>query len=247
MKIVSIVCVICGMLLNGAGARAEEIMEQVTSTGRLVIGAQLGLGMQWAARNDEIKKAMNDGEMIDIPAGGGTFDVTSSAGFSAGGWVYVDYYLLPMLALEGGLGALGKGAHYKFKGDAFGFSVKGAEWIKMGYLEIPLGAKLDFQNFRVSALLLLDIALTGKYRIESGDNTEKRKFKDADWDVIRRFNMGFRLQVGYAIPLGPIVLVPGVDWSTHFIDEIKDDDVKEYQVRWMNFFFNVAAEITLPI
>ena len=247
MKGLSTIWVICGLLVLCTGARAQETMVQVASTGRFVIGAQLGLGLQWAARNQDLREGMNEGEMIDIPAGGGSIDVSNSAGFSAGGWVYVDYYLLPMLALEGGIGVLSKGAHYKFEGEAFGFSVEGAEWIKMAHMEIPLGAKLNFKNFRVSALLLFDITLTGKYKIESGDNTEKEKFDDEDWNTFRRFNLGFRLQVGYGIPLGPIVLIPGVDWSTHLIDEIKEDDFEEYQVRWMNFFFNVAAEFTLPI
>ena len=248
MKGLSTIFVICSFLLLSTGAQAQDAMAQVTSSGRLVVGAQLGFGLEWGARSKDFKDAMDEGFGLDIPGAGGSIDVSNSAGFSAGGWLYVDYYLIPLLALEGGLGFVGKGAHYKYEGDVGLFSVDGDDWIKMAYMEIPLGVKLNFMNIRLSGLILLNIALTGKYKSADGNNSSETKFDDDDWDTFRRFNLGFRLQAGYAIPIGPIVLVPGVDWSFHFIDEFKDDDIDDkYQVRWMNFFFNVAAEFALPI
>ncbi len=201
----------------------------------LVLGAQLGLGFQWSARNKDMKDLTDEG----------------SVGFSAGGWLYVNYYLTEMLALHGGLGFVGKGSHYKGEEDVEGQAINYHIWHKLTYMEIPLGVKLNIKNIRLTALILLDFALTGKTKYKgevSGEGIEhKHKWEDDDWDNHRRFNLGLRLGAGYAIPIGPIVLVPGIDWSTHFINEYKGDDMGDAAILYMNFFFNVAVEYGFPI
>jgi hypothetical protein len=242
MKGLATLCVVCVFLLFSPNINGQEL----THKGDFVLGAQLGLGLEWGARNKALRDDMDRG----FSFGGGAVGFSggkNSAGFSAGGWVYADYYLLDLLALEGGLGFVGKGGHFKYEIDALVTTVQGDHWIKMAYMEIPLGVKLNIHNFRISTLILLNIALTGKFKSDVDGNTDEDKFDDDYWDFWRRFNLGLRLQAGYAIPIGPIVLIPGIDWSTHFVDEIKDDDVEDYQVRWMNFFFNVAVEFPIPI
>ena len=62
-----------------------------------------------------------------------------------------------------------------------------------------------------------------------------------NWDdmSIRRVNMGPRIVLGYAIPLGPVSLVPGASWSMHVISEFKEGGDA---ARAMNIMFNVAGE-----
>lgn len=205
--------------------------------GTLALGAQIGLGMQWSARNSDMKDNMQ-GVMV---AGSGVEDITNSAGFSGGGWLFADYYLSNMLALEAGLGFVSKGTHWKTTASVLNFSQDIDIWYKLAYMEIPLGVKLDISRFRVTALLLLNIALSGKTKAESGGDEQESEWEDEAWDDWRRFNIGMRLGVGYAIPVGPIVIVPGVDWSTHFINELDIED-SDAGLRLMNFFFNVGVE-----
>jgi hypothetical protein len=195
----------------------------------LVVGAQVGLGFEWAARNSDLRDAM-DGA-----------DTKNSIGFSGGGWLYANYYFSGMLAVQGGLGFVAKGLHFKTEQNGEELHV----WSKFSYMEFPLGVKINVVNIRITALMLLDIALTGKTKLKMDDVTTEEKWEDADWDNFRRFNLGLRLGVGYAIPVGPIVLVPAMNWSTQFIDLYKDD-IPE-QMRFMNFFFNVSVEYGIPL
>jgi hypothetical protein len=240
MKALLSIGVLCSFLLASANANAEEAAQK----GDFVIGAQLGMGFEWGARNPELKDDMDDaGSIFGLTLG----EVTSSAGFSAGGWFLADYYVLDLLALEAGFGFLEKGAHYKSEIHTVVGTINGDLWLKMAYMEIPLGVKFNIHNFRISSLLLLNIALSGRTKVKNDDNTSEHHFNDDDWDDWQRFNLGLRFGVGYAIPVGPIVIVPGIDWSFHFIDEIKNDDVfEDEEVRWMNFFFNVAVEFPIP-
>jgi hypothetical protein len=81
------------------------------------------------------------------------------------------------------------------------------------------------------------------------------KWDGDDWDHFRRFNFGLKLVLGYAIPIGPVSLVPGFCWSMHLINEYKDipDEEEATQVggsrisyydqaRAINFMFRVAGE-----
>jgi hypothetical protein len=238
MKKLSIIGVLLISLLLSYGAAAEESSGAGASVAAgaaasqfspLVAGAKVGLGFEWAARNKDAKDAMD------------AADIKNSAGFSGGGWLYVNYYLIPMLALQGGLGFVAKGTHFKGN-QTVGFDHL---WYKFAYMEFPLGAMLNIINIRITALLLIEVALTGKYKTKTGGVITTDKWGDSDWDNARRFNLGLRLGAGYAIPIGPVVLVPGVDWSTQFINVV--DTPGDDAMRLMNFFFNVAVEYGLPI
>lgn len=233
-----VVLILSSFLLLSAQGTAQAQHQD----GTLALGAQIGLGMQWSARNSDLKDSM-EGYMA---LGTGVDDITNSAGFSGGGWLFADYYLSNMLALEAGLGFVSKGAHWKTSASVLGFSEDLDVWYKFAYMEIPLGVKLAIRNFRVTALLLLNIALSGKTKFESDGDDQEDDWDDDQWDDWRRFNIGMRLGAGYAIPVGPIVIVPGVDWSTHFINELDIDD-SDAGLRLMNFFFNVGVEFGIPL
>jgi hypothetical protein len=232
------------LLAIGTGAGAQE----TTHTGRLVVGAHMGFGFEWTARSAELRDAMDTHFSIGGMEAFSTSDVENSAGFTGGGGFYVNYYLLPFLALEGGLGFIGKGRHWKGNVVFFGNLMEGHVWTKLAYMEIPVGVTLNLRGFRLTTLLVLNIGLTGKTVTKFDGNTEDQSWGDNEWDVARRVNLGLRLGAGYAIPLGPVVIVPGVDWSTHFLNEYDDDDVDDdIGVRFMTFLFKVAVEYTLPI
>jgi hypothetical protein len=237
MKKLTTVGVVLISLLLCYGVAAEEVADTQSAAvvtpapakfNPLVVGAQMGLGFGWAARNKDLIDAMD--------AAG----LKNSIGFSGGGWLYVNYYFIPMLAVQGGLGFVAKGTHFKEEPGS-----DNSLFYKFAYMEFPLGVKLNIINIRVTALMLLEVALSGKTKIQSGGMTVTEKWGDSEWNDIRRFNLGLRLGVGYAIPVGPVVLVPGVNWSTQFIDLYKQDIPEEF--RLMNFFFNVSVEYGIPI
>jgi hypothetical protein len=146
--------------------------------------------------------------------------------FAGGGGAYFDFYVMEMLAIEAGIGFIGKG--YRVKEDVSGYEVKG--WQKVIAMEIPLGVKLN-------------IALSGKSVSELDGSKHTDTFGDDEWDNIRRFNLGPRIALGYAIPIGPVAVVPGISWSMDVINYAKNDyadaDVK---ARCMNLMFNVGGE-----
>jgi len=180
----------------------------------MVVGGQMSMGMAHVIGDNEDAKPR----------------------FAGGGLVYFDYYLSEMLALEGGIGMVGKGS--RDEGTIMGTDYEA--WAKIIYLEIPLGVKLNIQNFRIGAFLGLYIGLTGKLKTEAGSHTQE---DDWEWDHYKRFNLGPKISLGYAIPVGPVDIVPGLDWSLHLLNEYSDmpDDFDD-SIRAMNLMFNVAVE-----
>jgi len=167
--------------------------------------------------------------------------------FAGGFGAYFDFYITPMLALEAGLGIEGKGMR-----------VEEGDWKsrqKVTYLEIPLGAKLNISNFQASLLFVLDFALAGKTKsegdVEGLDVSAEVKWEDAQWDYYRRVNIGPKIVLGYAIPVGPISIVPGISWSLHLVNDYKDlddddfDENNDDSIRAMNIMFRVGAEFGL--
>ena len=209
------------------------------------MGAHLGFGFEWSARNEELRNNMDTSLSFE---GLSASDVENSAGFTGGGGFYVNYYLLPFLALEGGLGFIGKGLHWQGRVSLFRNSLEGHLWMKLAYMEIPVGVTFHLSGFRLTTLLVLNIGLTGRTVVEFEGNTEDVSWGDDEWDSMKRVNLGLRLGAGYAIALGPIVLVPGLDWSTHFLNEHDEDDIDgDIAIRFMTFLFKVAVEYRLPI
>lgn len=221
MKKTVFLVIVLACALSGLQAMAQEdpVMAVDTDPGGdfspMVVGGQISMGIAHIIGDNNDAKPR----------------------FAGGGLVYFDYYLSEMLALEAGLGMVGKGSRYE-EGPA---EIKG----KGLYMEIPLGVKLNIQNFRIGAFLAMYIGLTGKTKAEiSGNESES----DWEWDHYRRFNLGPKISLGYAIPVGPVFIVPGMDWSLHLINEFKDmpDDFDD-SVRSMNIMFNVGVEFPLPV
>ena len=164
--------------------------------------------------------------------------------FAGGFGAYFDFYIIPMLALEAGLGIEGKGS--RAEDEDSDFKVRD----KITYLEIPLGAKLNISNFQASLLFVLNFALAGKTKSEGDfdglDISGEVKWNDDMWDHYRRVNIGPKIVLGYAIPVGPISIVPGISWSLHLLNEAKDmpDDYDD-SIRAMNIMFRVGAEFGL--
>jgi hypothetical protein len=167
--------------------------------------------------------------------------------FAGGFGAYFDFYITPMLAIEAGLGVEGKGE--RFDSDDW----EGRD--KITYLEIPLGVKLNISNFQASLLFVLNLAMAGKTKsegdVEGLDISAEVKWNDDMWDHYRRFNIGPKIVLGYAIPVGPISIVPGISWSLHLLNEWKgldDDDFDENDddsIRAMNIMFRVGVEFSL--
>lgn len=220
----------CAASADDSAGSATPANNATPPSSQLAIGAKAGFGFEWAARNQEAK------ETIDAIAG----DMRNSIGFSGGGWLYVNYWVIPVVAIQGGLGFAAKGSHFAAKDESMDVHV----WNKLSYMEFPLGAMLKLAELRLTALLLLEVALTGNTRTKIDDTRNNVKWTETQWDNFRRFNLGLRLGVGYAIPAGPVTIVPGVDWSTQFINVI--DTRGNEAMRFMNFFFGVAVEYGLP-
>ena len=162
--------------------------------------------------------------------------------FAGGFGAYFDFYVIPMLAIEAGLGIEGKGTRYDED-----------DWDsreKITCLEIPLGVKLNISNFQASLLFVLNFALAGKSKTEGEidgiDVSAEVKWDDDMWDHYKRVNIGPKIVLGYAIPIGPISIVPGISWSLHLLNEHKDmpDDFDD-SIRAMNIMFRVGAEFGL--
>ena len=166
--------------------------------------------------------------------------------FAGGGGAYFDFYLTPLLALEAGLGIVGKGAREEGTIEEMGYVADYETRLKFTYLTIPLGVMLNIKGLQIGAAWEIAFALAGKSKSESGDTETEHKWDGDDWDNFRRFNMGPRLRVGYAIPVGPISIVPGIYWSLHVLNEYKDmpDDFDD-SIRAMNIMFLVAVEFGL--
>jgi hypothetical protein len=159
--------------------------------------------------------------------------------FAGGGGAYFDFYLTEMFALEGGVGFIGKG--YRLKEEILDEEYKA--WTRIIEMEIPLGVKLNIKGFQASVAIAIDFALSGKTKAKSDNSENTHTWGDDDWDLCRRANLGPRVALGYAIPIGPVALVPGLSWSMDLINQAKGDAADaDVKARGMNLMFNVGAE-----
>ena len=229
MKRLSLVGALLGSLALAATAQAK-VTYQVVGGGEqidelpktMVVGAHGDLGMAYMV-----------GRYVDRDL------ADKKVRFNGGGGAYFDFYLNSMLALEGGIDFVGKG--YRERGHYYvtDWNTYDTKTVRLIYLEIPLGAKLNIKDFQASLLFTLNFALKGTTTLEEKSFTpSKYEWGDDDWDNYRRFNIGPKIVLGYAIPIGPISLVPGFYWSIHLIN-----DSKVYPAQYaMNFMFRVALE-----
>ncbi len=166
----------------------------------------------------------------------GDSDDDAKPRFAGGGGAYLDFYVSEIFALEAGLGFIGKGTRYH-EDDV-------TEWLRIIYMEIPLGVKLNLQGFQIGVAIAMNVALSGKIKYKSDDEEVSSDFGDDEWDNYRRFNLCPRITLGYAIPVGPIAIVPGIAWSIEVINTAKGDlaDDADGKIHNMNFMFNVGVE-----
>ena len=235
--------------LGGTNAFAEGVAVGTDTLGggnKFVVGATFGMGM-----------AMIVGDYEDLLAaqhyGGNVEDnIDSKPKLSLSFNLFIDFYITPMMAIEAGVGFIGKGGKAEVDADVIGSDSDEIYWDKVTYFEIPIAFKLNIKGFQASLGIGMWIAVKGKTKREEGDDTHTHTWNDDDWDWVHRFNVGPRVFLGYAIPVGPIYIVPGVTWMMHMIndvdnEEIQDDrpafpDADEIQVRSMNIMFNVGVE-----
>ncbi len=236
--------------LGGADAFAEGVAvgtDTLGSANKFVVGATFGMGMAMIAGDYEDLLAARDNY-----GGDAQNYIDTKPKFALSFNVFFDFYLTPMMAIEAGVGFIGKGGKTEIDVNVPGFNVDVTGWDKVTYLEIPIAFKLNIKGFQASLGIGMWIALSGKSKWEDGDDTHTHKWGDDDWDWVHRFNVGPRVFLGYAIPVGPIYIVPGVTWMMHMIndvdnEEIQDDrpnfpDADEIQVRSMNIMFNIGVE-----
>jgi hypothetical protein len=194
-----------------------------------VVGAYMSFGMSHSIIKSD---HLDSNEIMDANTG---IDQKPKPRFAGGGGAYFDFYVLPILAVEGGIGFLGKG--FRLKDDDVRY------WNRVIYMEIPLGAKLNIKNFQAALAIDLFFALSGKTKAKSDNDEASHSWNDDDWDNFKRFNIGPKLTLGYAIPLGPVSLVPGLSWSMDLINNLKGDaDADNCRDRNWNLMFNVGGE-----
>ncbi len=238
--------------LGGTNAFAEGVAVGTNTIGtdnKFVVGATFGMGMALLAGDYEDLLAARD-------HGDGTQDyLDTRPKLSLSFNVFIDFYITPMMAIEAGIGLIGKGGKAEIDINIPGFDMEVTSWEKVTYLEIPIAFKINIKGFQASLGIGMWIALGGKSKWEDGYDARIHTWNDDDdddWDWVRRFNVGPRVFLGYAIPVGPIYIVPGVTWMMHMINDVDNEEIQddrpdfpgadEIQIRSMNIMFNVGVE-----
>ena len=169
------------------------------------------------------------------------------AKWAGDGGAYFDFFFTDLIGIEAGLGFRNKGIRFR-DGDV-------GEKSSIVYMEIPVMAKLTFKGFQAALGLAFLVGLSGKTTTWNEDVDVKDRWDGDDWQYFHRVNLGPKLVVGYAIPVGPIYIVPGMSWSMHFINDLNNDEIEdlplvpddpEYRMRAVNLMFRVAVEWPIP-
>ena len=167
--------------------------------------------------------------------------------FSTGGGGYFDYYFNHFLGIEGGFGIITKGIRYSY-GDV-------RHKVTLPYMELPVMAKFTIKGFQAAVGLALFVALGGRTINVVDEDKNIHSFTGRDWDFMRRVNFGPKVALGYAIPVGPVSLVPGMSWTIHFINDLDSDEIADstfrrndpdYRMRATNVMFVFAVEWMIP-
>jgi hypothetical protein len=156
--------------------------------------------------------------------------------FAGGGGAYYNFYLVDIFGLHAGVGLMGRGL--KASGIA-NQSDDEEQKIKILYLDVPLGIKLRLSHFQLALGASLDFALSGKSVDPDYD------FEDQHWEFwARRFNVGVWVNLGWAIPVGPIAIVLGFGFNMHLLDEVTMENANN-SVRPLNIMGNIGVEFGL--
>ncbi len=160
---------------------------------------------------------------------------------SIGGGAYFIYYFTDMVGVQVGLGFLSKGTRFRWEagGDRY------VERIRLAYMEIPMLARINIKKFQIGAGIALWVALAGKTMDKEPDTRIYTKWTATEWDRYHRVNLGPWFNFGYAIPVGPVEIIPNFTWSMHLINDINNDGFDGdtgYRMRAMNFMFNCSVQ-----
>ncbi|MCU0662146.1 MAG: PorT family protein [Myxococcota bacterium] len=197
---------------------AQEVTEQAEfgeggPLSSLRFGVYFGLGMTGAAGDlDDVTEQFT--RTLSYAGEQATPRFTAEIG------LFAQYFFIDWLALDVGLGFLGKGYQVQ--------PTHHREYMqKLTYMEIPLGVLIELKGFQLGVALALEFALAGKAKHERSDYTTEAKWSDREWDRYMRFNLAPKFMVGYAFPFelafGTLYLIPGMDFSIHLIDEQQGD------------------------
>ncbi|MBN2342259.1 MAG: PorT family protein [Deltaproteobacteria bacterium] len=165
--------------------------------------------------------------------------------YSGEGGLYFNYYFTPIVGLEVGIGFMSNGI--RFQGDNV------TERVRIIHMELPVLAKFDIHNFRLAAGLAFWFALSGETKLEGGNTTTTTDWEDDEWAYVHRVNFGPKLYAGYAIPVGPLFLVPSLSFRVHLVNDMNRKEIDEdyplvdedaLDFRFINLHFNFAVEYT---
>ncbi|MBN2802084.1 MAG: PorT family protein [Deltaproteobacteria bacterium] len=197
---------------------------------RFAVGGYLGAGFSFAAGDGPERVYVQDRN-------------DRSGKFSGAIGGYFDINFTRLVALELGLG----------------FDSQGVRWthgdnmtkVRVFYMELPVMVKFNIKHFQIGAGLQLSFALSGKDTVKTPNVTTESTWDGNDWDYFHRVNIGPKFQFGYAIPVGPIAIVPSISWSLHMVNDINRNAIEDdwpvintdnYKMRFNNLLFNVAVE-----
>jgi hypothetical protein len=154
--------------------------------------------------------------------------------FAGGGGAYVDLRLARAFALDVGIDLIGKGS---MLGGYVGYR------FQILYLEIPLGVKFIREGLALGIALGIDVGLFNKKTpLDKGGIYE---VETNNWDAYKRFNLSPRATLGYAIPVGPIAIVPGVAWSIEALSALPKNEYHDWTLHNMNLMITLGAELGL--
>ena len=154
--------------------------------------------------------------------------------FTMGFTLTFDHFLSETFAFSTGLGLVGKGTRYTEMPD------NTEQKDKILYMEIPIGFKLMISDVVIGAGFSLDLALVGNTVDKDADKTSK--WGDSKWNNYGRANFSGKIFAGYQLEVGPLYLIPGVDWSIQMLNNVKKGNLKS---RNMNVLFCVAVQYGL--
>jgi hypothetical protein len=223
----------CGRL--GAAQEAEPVASTpAPEFSRFTVGAYAALGMAALIGDPYIADAAEQRRYL-------------RPRFAGGGGAYFDVYLNRNVALDLGLGFLGKGCRYDNTSPIDGHATP--RTLMLRYLQIPLGVKLSARGFRLSAAVALEIGLSGATTIRGAAPIDNHL--EQFWESNRRVNFGPMIEIGYAIPIGSrLRIVPSISWSMHALDDNTcGAPTSEHSCdpsptwRYTNLMFQLGAEI----
>ena len=195
--------------------------------GNMAVGGHLMLGGAGIAEN----YGDSGGFM-----GGSEYEFRARLAAGLGGFFH--YSLTDMIVLTGGLDIIGKGG----KASEDGITLK----IYTRHMDFPLGVFATIQGIQIGGALVPSITLAGKMKSEEDGITTEQDFTDEMWDNIQRFNLGLRIFGGYAIPVGPVAIVPGLMYQMDLLNATKGDwKDADARMRSINLMLTVGVEYDL--